>query len=547
MAAFDRPARIWIVVAVFSCFSSQALAAPPRPPAKPACAGPQQMVAKLTAHPTTENAILLGSWYASRSKFGCAVDTFEAGLERDPSSAQLYFLTGLALFGGGHEPEAILKLQQATRLDPNVIKPHLVLAELLDRAGNHADGEGEWKRALAIDPASIPALEGLSADRLLQKDYPGVIKLLDPAPRAEPLALNLARAYGLLNYPDQAKQALSDGLKLAPKSIPLAQALAAAQIHQRRYEDAIKLLNQSLVDHPGDLGLELQLFRTLVMSNHINEARPLGPKLLALRPHDPEILFLNGVVERIDEDYLHARAHLEEAVALQPSDYNIHYNLGILLVFQREWQHAIDELQKSIALGESYPEVHFQLARALRGLGDNEGAKRELETYQQMKKADEASLEAATAERKADADLDAGDLKEATLEYRQAVDQAPDNANLKYKLSVALHQSGDLTGEQAQLEQAVKLKPDFALAQRQLGYLLDRGGDPDAAIVHFRAAVQAQPGWAEAWINLSAVLAVTGQLDEARQAVATALQLEPSNPLALKLSNKLTQNQQAQP
>jgi tetratricopeptide (TPR) repeat protein len=546
MAALDRSARLGILVAVCASLTAPTYALPSTAPAKPACAGPQQMVANLTAHPTTDNAVLLGSWYASHNKFGCAVDTFEAALKRDPSSAQLHYLTGLALYAGGNEPEAIIQVQQATHLDPTVIKPHLILAELLDRAGKNAEGEEQWKRALAIDPAATPALEGLSTDLLRRKDYPGVVKLLDPAPRLEPLALNLARAYVLLSYPDEANQALSDGLKLAPKSLPLAQALAASKTHQRRYEDAIKLLQQALVDHPGDLNVELQLFRTLVMSNHINEARSLGPRLLVQRPHDAEVLYLNGVVERTDEDYVHARAHFEEAVALQPNDYNIHYNLGILLVFQREWQHAIDELQKSIALGESYPEVHFQLARAMRGLGDNDGAKREIDTYQQLKKADEASLEAATSERKGDADLDAGDIKEAILQFRQAADEAPDNANYKYKLAIALHQSGDLAGEQTLLEQAIKLKPDLAPAQRELGYLLDRSGDPDAAIMHFRAAVQAAPGWVEAWINLSAELAVTGQLDEARQAVASALHLEPANPAALKLRDQLSHDPRAQ-
>ena len=129
----------------------------------------------------------------------------------------------------------------------------------------------------------------------------------------------------------------------------------------------------------------------------------------------------------------------------------IHYNLGVLLVFQREWQHAIDELQKSIALGESFPEVHFHLARALRGLGDTGGAQRELQVYQQTKHAAEALIEAATSERKGDADADAGNLKEAIPELRQAAEMEPDNASFKYKLAIALHQSGDLAGEQAQL------------------------------------------------------------------------------------------------
>jgi Flp pilus assembly protein TadD len=163
-----------------------------------------------------------------------------------------------------------------------------------------------------------------------------------------------------------------------------------------------------------------------------------------------------------------------------------------------------------------------------------------------MKQADEALIEAAASERQGDKNLDTGNLKEAILQYRQAVDKVPENANYKYNLSVALHQSGDFAGEQAQLEQAVKLKPDLAEAQGQLGYLLDRSGDPDAAVQHFRAAVQAAPGWVDAWINLSAELAATGQLDEARKAVATALHLQPANPKALKLSNLLAHDPSAQ-
>jgi len=538
MAALNLSAKSRFLFSL-SLLAGPAFAAPPSPPAKPACAGPTQLVGTLAAHPTTDNAVLLGSWYASHNKFACAVDTFQAALKRDPSSAQLHYLTGLALFGGRHEPEAIAEIQQSTRLDPSVIKPHLVLAELLDRAGKNADGETQWKQALDIDPNSAPALEGLSTDLLARKAYTDVIRLLDRAPRSEPLALNLARAYAQLDDPNQAKQALVDGLKLSPKSLLLVQALAAAHIHERQYEDAIRDLHQALVDHPDDQGVELQLLRTLVVSNHINEARPLAPKLLAQRPHDAETLYLNGVVERIDEDYPHARAHFEEAAALQPNDYNIHYNLGILLVFQHEWQQAIDELNKSIALGESFPEVHFHLARAKRGLGDTAGAQLEVQTYQKLKQEDEALVEATASERKGDADLDAGAFKEAIVQYRLAVDQQPDNPKFKYKLAIALHRSGDLAGERAQLEEAVKLKPDLAEAQRQLGYLLDRSGDPDAAVIHFRAAVQAAPDWVEAWINLSAELAATGQFDDARAAVATALRLDPANPLALKLSDRL--------
>jgi tetratricopeptide (TPR) repeat protein len=504
------------------------------------------MVANLAAHPTTDNAVLLGSWYASRNKFACAVDTFQSALKRDPSSAQLHFLTGLALFGGGRETDAIAQLQQAIHIDPKPLKPHEVLAQLYERAGNTSEAEEQWKQVLAIDPASQEALETLSTDLINRQDYPAVVKLLDPAPRSETIALNLSHAYDMLNYPQAASQALIDGLKVTPKSVHLAQELAAIYTRHFRYEDSIKILRKALADHPGDSDVELQLFRTLVLSNHLDEARPIGPKLRALRPHDPDVLGLNSVVERADADYVHARTDIEEAIALRPNDSNFHYNLGIILVYLREFQRAKEELEKSIALGESVPQVHFELSKALRGLGDTEGTNRELQIYQQMRKADEAKVEETAAIRQGDQALSSGDIKEALLQYRLAVERMPDNADYKYKLSVALHQSGDLAGEKEQLEQAVKLNPNLAPAQRQLGYLLDRSGDPDAAIIHFRAAVQAAPAWVDAWINLSAELAATGQFDDARQSVAKALQLDPANPTALKLSDRLNHDPRAQ-
>jgi tetratricopeptide (TPR) repeat protein len=46
-------------------------------------------------------------------------------------------------------------------------------------------------------------------------------------------------------------------------------------------------------------------------------AAPLGRKLLALAPHDANLLDMNGFLERKAGDYPAARKHLEEAVALE--------------------------------------------------------------------------------------------------------------------------------------------------------------------------------------------------------------------------------------
>ena len=537
MGTLRQTGTKWILLAACLGFAGTAHAA---------CTGPQAMTARLRAHPTTDNAILLGSWYAGHQQFACAVDTFRAALKADPNSAQLHYLTGLALVGAGHVPEAVPEIKESTRLDPHVIKPHLILASLYDQAAQRAEGEQQWKLALAIEPHSVPALEGLSADLLAREDNVGVIQLLHDVPRNEKLSITLAQALGLLNYLDEANAVLTKALETSPDSVQLASAMTVVLVKQHRYQDAINLLQHAVDKNPGNPGAEVQLFRLLVLTNHINLARPLGPRLLAKRPRDPEVLYLNGIVERAVGDYATAKTHLEEAVAIDGNFFNSRYNLGMVLVFLKEWEEAKEQLQKAIDLGATESQVHFEMAKALRALGETGRAQEEMKQYQQIKKSEESTLEAATSAAQGDSELAAGKVTEAIGHYREATDGEPANAGYKFKLSIALHQSGDMGGERTQLEQAVKLDPKLAGAQNELGYVLSRSGDADGAVEHFRMAVDAAPGWAEAWINLAAELAVSGHFADAREAVAKALALDPRNAQARELSAQLAHDPAAQ-
>jgi len=531
----------WILLATFLSSAAAAHAA---------CNGPQAMVARQHSHPTTENAVVLGSWYATHKQFDCAVETFRVALKSDSASAQLHYLEGLALLGGGHPAEAVPPIQESARLDPQVIKPHLMLAFLFDQSGQHTKAEEQWKQALAIDPKSADALDGLCAELMTRQDYIGVITLLRDAPRSEKLAIDLSKALGSLDYLDQANEVLTEAMKASPSSVPLASALTVVLIKQRKYQDAINLLQQTVQQNPGSEEAVAQLFRVLVLTNHITLARPIGPKLLAQRPHDPELLYLNGIVDRSVGDYSLAKTRLEESVARDPNFPNSRYDLGLVLVYLHEWSEAKAQLEKALELGAVEPQVHFELSKALRGLGENDRAVEEIKQYQELKKAEEANLEADLSSAQGGVALAAGKVQEAITQYREAVAGNPKNAIYKYQLSIALHQAGDTDSEMIQLAEAVKLNPKLPGAQNALGYLLSRGGDAEGATEHFRMAVQAAPAWVQAWINLAASLAVQSHFAEAREAAATALRLDPENQQARKLSDRLAQDpasQQARP
>lgn len=514
--------------------------------ARAACNGPQALVAQWRAHPSSEAAVDLGSWYASHHEFDCALEVFRAGLRRDPKSAQLHYLAGLALVTQRQPAAAQAELERSAQLDPAALKPHLLLAILYAGMGNHAAADAQWRKVLAIDPKSEEALEGLSNDLMAQKNYAAVVQLLQSAPRTEKLSITLSRALGLLNYLDAASDVLLQAMKAQPDSLPLADAMVVVLIKQQKFQEAINLFQYQVKKHPGNLDAEQELFRILVLTDHINEARPLGPKLLAERPHDAEVLYLNGVVQRSLGNYQQAKVYLEQAIAIQPNFFNSRYNLGMVLGFLKDYQGAKENLEKAIELGAPQPEVHFELANALRGLGDTQGAMAQLKLYQQLKKADDDATQAAVSAGQGDRDLDAGKLDEAIRQYRDAVEAKPASADYHYKLAVALHRKGDSAGERQELEAAVKADPKMAGAQNALGFLLSRSGDPDGAIEHYRLATEAAPGWPDAWINLAAALAVESQFGEAKQAVAKALQLDPGNAQAKALSDQLARDPAAQ-
>ena len=518
--------------------------------AQAACTGPQALMNRMRVHPNSENAMVLGSWFAVHNQYECAVKTFHVALGADPGSAQLHYLEGLALIGWGHTAEAIPALQESIRLDPKVLKQRLTLADLYDQTEQRSLAEEQWKQALEVDPHSQAALEGLSDDLLARHDYADVVLLLQPAPRTEKLAINLAHALGLLNRVNAAGTVLNEALKRSPDSLPLAEAMTVVLSKLLQFQDAINLWQHMVQKHPGNQEAEVWLFSMMVQANHISQARPMGIKLLAKRPHDPQVLYMNGLVERSVGDYAQAKAHLEEVVSLDLESYKSRYDLGIVLVLLHEWKEAVEQLEKAIALGVPQPEAHLELAKALRGTGENDRAQEEMKLSQQLMKVNEASMAAQTSAIRGDTELKNGNVKEALASYREATERAPDNAGYRYKLALTLDQSGDSKSERAELEKAIKLNPGLAGAQQQLGFLLARSGDADGAIEHFRLAVQSAPDWAEAWINLGGALAEAGKFPAARDAAATALRLDPANAKARELSDMLARDpaaQQAQP
>jgi Flp pilus assembly protein TadD len=516
--------------AMAGCLSAGGVAVCPG--AWAACTGPVSLEARVHAHHDAGAYAELGVWFSENHQTECAAETYRSGLKLAPDSARLNYLLGGSLYAAGRLEEAIAPLKEAARLNPQDLQVDLLLGAALAQLGRNQEAASEWSAALKINPNSKAALDGQAKCLIAAGDYASVIRNLRSVARDDNLTLDLAIAYRNTGMLDEAEHTLEQGLDADPDSDALTAALVSLY-YQTKFAAATELAEKIARQKPGDLEAQRIYLRTLVMLGDSDRAVPLGHKLLALAPHDADLLNLNGVLEKKAGDYQAARKHLEEAVALNPKDSDPRVNLGLVLVALNDPAGAKIQLEKALALGKDEPQVHFELAKVLRTLGETEAAQQQFALFQQKLKQESDRAFAVSKAAEAAQAVKAGDNQKAAGLYRQACAVEPQNASLVYQLALVLDNLGDRAGERTALEQAIQANPHFVPAQYQLGYVDLQAGDNAGAERQFRLTADEAPDNTQVWIGLAAALGAESRFEEARKAVATALRLDPNNAATL--------------
>lgn len=339
------------------------------------CAPPQSMKAQLQDKPNAAAFTDLGVWFAGRQQYGCAADAFATSLQMEPNQPDMphvAFMFGVSLYFSGDAKEAIAALQQAEQLGYNDIKLHVILAQALDALHSVKDAEEEWRAALAFDPESSTALDTLSSDLLAEKDFDGVIELLENprllGQRTPQQSLNLAGAYLGAAKVDRAASILRDGLNTSPGSVAIANRLADILVQLRRQDESITILYLALAQHPEDPDTAVHYLETLMAAKSV-KASEVAQRLLLTFPQNSKLLYLNGVLDMTDGMLEQARAHLEQSLTLQPDEALTHEALGVVLAQLNQMTGAKEHLQRAIALGDDAPDVKENLAKVVKALG----------------------------------------------------------------------------------------------------------------------------------------------------------------------------------
>ena len=121
-----------------------------------------------------------------------------------------------------------------------------------------------------------------------------------------------------------------------------------------------------------------------------------------------------------------------------------------------------------------------------------------------------------------------GKWNESIAELRQAVALAPQSAEARYSLGVALFWTRQYSAAHTELQEAVRLGPGLAAAHFFLGRAIEAdGGDLVRAAGHLEKAAQLEPRSPEIYRSLGSTLSRIGDLGGAIRAYREAARLRP--------------------
>ncbi|WP_269611085.1 tetratricopeptide repeat protein [Prochlorococcus marinus] len=122
---------------------------------------------------------------------------------------------------------------------------------------------------------------------------------------------------------------------------------------------------------------------------------------------------------------------------------------------------------------------------------------------------------------------DFGKLQEAELSTRKAIEIKPDSAMAHSNLGIILQDLGRLKEAELSTHKAIELNPNFTLSHYNLGIILRDLGNLQEAESSTRKAIELNPDFADAYLNLGNILRDLGKSEEAELSYRKAIEIKP--------------------
>ena len=276
-------------------------------------------------------------------------------------------------------------MQAAVEAAPNTVEPYFGLASVAQAENKLDEAARIYERILGINPANFNALSGLITTyanlNRLNDAHARVDQALQQQPNSAPLHYLKAQVYGFERNAQTAEAELRRALELDANYLPAYFSLGALYVNMNQQDRAIAEFRKVAERRP-DNAMAYALIGMLEDSRkNYDAATEAYRKALQADPNN--VIAANNLAWNYAE---HGKGNLDEAVRLAqsvvqrfPDETGFVDTLG--WVYYKKGLHAaaVEQLRRAVAKASDNPVYRYHLGMALIGLGDKEGARRELQ------------------------------------------------------------------------------------------------------------------------------------------------------------------------
>ena len=271
-----------------------------------------------------------------------------------------------AAFRAGDLQAAKTGFRAASEKAPKSGAPHYSLACVLERLGDIAGAQGEYRQAFTVQPTFVVAV-GALAFLLARTGHPSEAEtLIEDGRRQNPDSVQLTTYLaevksmgGDTNGSAAAQKLAQEALSKDPKYVPAMIVIARDYFRQRRF-DVAKAAIQAVLDGSDD------------------KSTP------ATDPKNPEALLLRALISRELGDRKTALENFQAAIKERPDLFEAYVNIGEMKLEAGNAVEAQAPLEMAIKFSPNNAIAHMDLGDCYRLLGRPADAKREFDTALQQ-------------------------------------------------------------------------------------------------------------------------------------------------------------------
>lgn len=398
------------------------------------------------------------------------------------------------------------------------------LAEVYMASNQSDKALDEYRRTLAIDPASATAHIGIATIYLQRNELDKAVDQLKrgetAAPQNRDIHLMLADIYERQGY-----------TKLAEYHSLLGGKNVLAQTGQKPADQPestvgtaeIENLKTSIHEHPEDVLSYEKLGQSYQAAGNDAEAINAYREAAHLNSTNSDVYLNLGILYEKKSQIDEAVVAYKRAVKTDPANAEAHLRLGDIRFNRGLYQEAVVEYSEFLKLRPASPDIHLKLARIF---VKNKETGLALSSYNSV-------LTYSPDDGDANREIAAlytqkGDTGKAIAHYKKALAAHKDDNEARTALISIYVKNKQYDEITDLLKETVELSPDDPVSHYKLGLIYDFKKEYDKAIASYQKSIELKPDNARALNALGRLYMKTGRLSEAKETLEAAKKADPT-------------------